>query len=725
VQFGSSNDTAKLLAYQEDGTGTAMGSQGSFTLRTGSPMILGTATPSASEAFIVGYSPTPAFSMFVKHSSDGGATWTSQTACGATTTLQDIDSVSTTSLVIVGAGRVCRTTNGGTNWVAPTTAPSAAIAFRGVDMLASGEGWAAGTSGWLSHTTDSGDTWSSQRLAAPYDTLTLADIAVVDAMHVYSIGVKPHAGGGNDFYSVSSADGGVTWSINQIGGTTAAPNAGIAAVNATTLLAGKPDGTWKSTDSGATWTLIDAVATQRIIVLNATTWLSTWSGSGTIRRTVNGGGAWGWVYLGGGQAWTLDQFGGTRAIAVGFNHTYAVSTDTGASFTSLPSPYANLNATKAWTSASFVAVGDSGRVMRTSDGGTSITNPASGTTSKLTDVDGTPTGVAVAVGASGTIIRSTDFGATWSTVPSGTAQQLEAVRWLGNGRFLAVGRSGTVLVSDDVGLSWNAKASPIAGDILDVTSAPHGIVWLGGAAGAIARSLDAGMTWTTPASGTALAIVAIDAFDDLHAAFVVNDGIGTGTGYVTSNGGTSWTSSYTGVATASLYDVTWASEQTLYVGGLNTQFARSDDAGATWRAVPPSVPSHIFDIETLGPDTVMLAGPSEAIATSTPVQAIADYAFGSTDFSGAASTFGACLESTVGTASVSWGLAGAGNCTAANLALWRGIPVDRAAPTALLATTATGTTGSADLRFGMKAGSGQQAAAYSAPVTFEVLAPSS
>ena len=62
----------------------------------------------------------------------------------------------------------------------------------------------------------------------------------------------------------------------------------------------------------------------------------------------------------------------------------------------------------------------------------------------------------VAVGQSGTILTSTD-GATWTSRTSGTSNYLYDVAF-GNSTFVAVGASGTILTSTN-GTSWTTRTS--------------------------------------------------------------------------------------------------------------------------------------------------------------------------------------------------------------------------------------------------------------------------
>jgi len=124
------------------------------------------------------------------------------------------------------------------------------------------------------------------------------------------------------------------------------------------------------------------------------------------------------------------------------------------------------------------------------------TERTSGTTNALNGVT-YGNGTFVAVGEVGTILTSTD-GVTWDTKTSGTTQGLEGVTY-GNGTFIAVGGSGTILTSTD-GVTWNTRTSETTNHLYGVTNGNGTFVAVGGS-GTILTSSD-GVTWSTRTSGT-------------------------------------------------------------------------------------------------------------------------------------------------------------------------------------------------------------------------------
>ena len=96
------------------------------------------------------------------------------------------------------AGKIAKTTDGGTTW--QTFQTSAISAFRKIVFVNSQNGWACGDYGVIYHTSDGGASWMQQNSGTTQD---LCDIAFVDFNRGWAI---------SDLSILYTADGGVTWS---------------------------------------------------------------------------------------------------------------------------------------------------------------------------------------------------------------------------------------------------------------------------------------------------------------------------------------------------------------------------------------------------------------------------------------------------------------------------------------------------------------------------------
>jgi hypothetical protein len=132
-------------------------------------------------------------------------------------------------------------------------------------------------------------------------------------------------------------------------------------------------------------------------------------------------------------------------------------------WTIVPSGTTNFLWSVAFGNGLFVATGDSGTIL-TSSNGQAWTPAASGVTNSLRGVT-YGQGQFIAVGQAGAIITSTN-GTDWSAQVSGTANRLNAVT-LGGFGFIAVGLNGTVLLSTN-GTQWLAAPAFTSAELVGV-----------------------------------------------------------------------------------------------------------------------------------------------------------------------------------------------------------------------------------------------------------------
>ena len=165
--------------------------------------------------------------------------------------------------------------------------------------------------------------------------------------------------------------------------------------------------------------------------------------------------------------------------------------------------------------STFVAVGNYGKIVRSTDNGSSWSNVTTGYTSSYSrDHHGyTPStygdhylrGVTfgnntfVAVGYTGKIIRSTDNGSSWDNVTKVDNDNLYGVTF-GNNTFVAVGEDGRIIISEDNGTSWTSESS--GDETLNGVTFGNNIFMAVGQDGRIVKSTDNGINWSSSTSGT-------------------------------------------------------------------------------------------------------------------------------------------------------------------------------------------------------------------------------
>jgi len=172
----------------------------------------------------------------------------------------------------------------------------------------------------------------------------------------------------------------------------------------------------------------------------------------------------------------------------------------------------------------------------------------------------------VAVGEAGTILSSTD-GVNWSPQISDSATDLNAVTY-GGGRFVAVGYPGETVISAD-GVHWNGF--PQTNLLLGITCSSNLFVAVG-TSGRIVTSPD-GVTWSPQASGLG---GTLNAVTYANGKFIA---VGEAGVVLSSPNGTNW-SQAAAVTAKALYAVTSGQGLTVAAGESTTILTSSD--GVTW-----------------------------------------------------------------------------------------------------------------------------------------------
>ncbi len=195
-----------------------------------------------------------------------------------------------------------------------------------------------------------------------------------------------------------------------------------------------------------------------------------------------------------------------------------------------------------------IAVGDSGTILRSTNGGLNWTPATSGTTASLYGVSMPATNTGFAVGAGGVVVKTTT-GTAWSTIASGTTQDLLATSWASTTVGWAVGKGGTIIKSSN-GTSFTSQTSGTTQDLngTSFTSTNNGNAV--GNGGVILRTTNGGSTWSPQTSGTTQNLNAVH-FPASATGFAVGD---SGIILKTTNSGSTWTTLTSGV-TADLTDI--------------------------------------------------------------------------------------------------------------------------------------------------------------------------
>ena len=237
-----------------------------------------------------------------------------------------------------------------------------------------------------------------------------------------------------------------------------------------------------------------------------------------------------------------------------------------------------------FTAVGFAA-GDRGRIMKTTNSGTTWSIKTSGTTQRLNSISSVPTDSSkvMAAGDNGTILNTVNGGRTWSAQTSGTSENLKRIQFVDANISYAVGDGGSILKTQNGGTNWSimksgfsALSSGVSNTLSATAFADTNIGWAVGTTGTLLKTTD-GTTWAAQTSGTSQDLNAIYDSSSTKAYVVGNSGT-----LLKTSDGTSWSAQTPGV-TPDLKGVHFgpALAYGVVVGDSET-ISKTLNAGLTW-----------------------------------------------------------------------------------------------------------------------------------------------
>jgi|GEM_PF-2676822 len=264
------------------------------------------------------------------------------------------------------------------------------------------------------------------------------------------------------------------------------------------------------------------------------------------------------------------------------------------------------------------AVGTSGTLLTSTDGGTTWSRVALGINPTLHAIASTPNitpaitpavPLIVAVGDDGNIVTSPD-GVVWTYRNASGAKALQSVIWVDTlSLFVAAGQGGLIFTSPD-GASWTSQNSTISSDLESVSYGNATLVAVG-KNGVIITSTDVqAASWAQATSNTNHWLRSV-AFNASKFAAV-----GDGGALVTSANGSSWTVGSILSTTANLRSVHYDGARFIVAGAGGVVFYSVD--GTTWNspAVPFGVTADLQAGVSLSLNSSILVGSSGTIVTT-------------------------------------------------------------------------------------------------------------
>lgn len=257
------------------------------------------------------------------------------------------------------------------------------------------------------------------------------------------------------------------------------------------------------------------------------------------------------------------------------------------------------------------AVGDSGIILKTTNGGQGWASQTSPTNNNWHDVDIIDANIAWVVGDNGKIAKTENGGATWNLVTSGVTTALRSIEFLSSETGFIVGSSGTILYTFDGGAIWTQEVGLTTQSLYDV----HGGTYFGnlkrafgvGANGTIVR-FDTMGGWTVLNSGTTnlLQDVYVKPGTESLEVWIAANGVGTGgaPGFLkTTNKGASWSVVSQSVATSGGMTSVTMNSSGVGLAALSTgKILKTIDGGSNW-TLDKDTGNFLSDIATIGDGT--------------------------------------------------------------------------------------------------------------------------
>jgi photosystem II stability/assembly factor-like uncharacterized protein len=477
------------------------------------------------------------------------------------------------SLVPTASGAVT-VGHSGWSWGSPTPQGHTirALEFDGA------RGYAAGAFGTVLVSEDSGLTWTG---AATGITQELDRIDVVDSDSVVVSG---------GCYVRRSDDGGRTFErLPWTAGDTRCAAKVVAIdflANETGYLLLEDGAILRTEDGGRTWSRRTAVpgtrATDAMFVPKDVAFTTPTEGvaatsQGRVYRTTDGAVSWTLVRNDPGVIEDVVFVTPSVGFAVG-SHRVLRTTDGGVTWEERATGTALFSIRCADTSVCLATTPSGQSLMRTTDGGATLT-PVSPSSKKLLAVAFASGLFAVAAGEDGTTVLSSNAGATWAPVGVRLSQTFTRIRAISSSLVLAVGPNGTLARSTDGGRTWSELGVSTSEDVIDASFADVFVGYAVDAAGTVLRTDNGGVSWqilNTGYSATPQAVLALDADTVL---LVGGRGILRST-----NGGQSFTRARARiVAAARLFNADRAGGRVFAYGSKN--IVASSDKGRTWKKV--------------------------------------------------------------------------------------------------------------------------------------------
>ncbi len=353
---------------------------------------------------------------------------------------------------------------------------------------------------------------------------------------------------------------------------------------------------FKTTDNGQNWQNITGNFTQNIplhdLVESPTNsnvlWLGTDQG---VYKSTNGGMSWWWWNKGMPDAVVVNDMeyafsaGGDYILAGTFGRS-VFERNVNAPIFTLSELLTGPNSISNFYNTVLVA-GDSGRFIRSTDGGNNWGVVQAPTNERLLDVFMIDSLFAWVVGRNGNLMRTIDGGQSWEIFNSPAATDLKGVVFTNDKNGFIIGADGAIYKTTNSGTDWETVSQSFTGTLNKIIFTHPSVGWAVGKdnsgvnpKGVLYTTFNGGSTWYSwyvPDLNTIGELHSIHATDPYNI-FMIGDG---GKFFKSTDFGQSWNSYETGFD-ETMYSVFFKDVDNGWACGQFGTIIKTTDGGATW-----------------------------------------------------------------------------------------------------------------------------------------------
>ena len=418
---------------------------------------------------------------------DRGSTWTTIDA-GVTKPLTNVWMADINAGWCVGKeGKIVKTTDGGSTWGTQNTNTTKnlwGICFANLNV-----GYIVGDSGVARKTTDGGVNW---------DTLDLG--TTKNLLGTYYTSMSNGIAFGEGGTMLKTTDGGDTWTSISMGTTKAIRGVSFAS-SSVAYAVGDSGKIYKTTNGGTNWTLQANELTDDLYSVSFYDANNGIAGgaNGAILKTTNGGTTWSSMLTDviGNKKLNFVRFADTLNGAI-FNSPsdrYMKSTNGGSSWFNQSIGY-KVNHFYFVDGSTGFAVGDTGKVYKTTDNGINWVEKNSNTTVNLKWTDFISSTVGWLVGDNGYLLKTTNGGNSFFSQNVGTTNYYTYVNFIDANTGWILTKGGKILKSTNGGSNWSEQTNPTDTAIVALQILQSHLGWGISDDSYLIRTVNGGTTWT-------------------------------------------------------------------------------------------------------------------------------------------------------------------------------------------------------------------------------------